>query len=108
MLEGFKPIACVSEVMQVPSKPRSQKSSIAASSAASLSKLIGRPVFPFPVLTTFLASLDIRAQTGESDTRFTTSVTYVPHICGLQKFKGGGNGCVQAKRTNHFGDRRHR
>src|ERR1700722_18373830 len=42
--------------MDVPSYPRSQKSSIAASRAAFLSKLIGRPVFPFPVSMVLLST----------------------------------------------------
>src|SRR5579863_3471187 len=45
--------------MDVPSYPRSQKSNIAASRAASLSKLIGRPVFPFVVFMIFLTTLII-------------------------------------------------
>ena len=39
-------MTCVKLAMDVPSKPRSQKSSMAASRAASLSKVIGRPLLP--------------------------------------------------------------
>src|SRR5215813_6671552 len=56
MLDGLRPIAWVRSAIEVPSNPRSQKSSIAASSAASLSKLIGRPVFPFLVFMLLLST----------------------------------------------------
>ena len=42
MLEGSRPVASVKSAIEAPSKPRSQQSGIAASRAASLSKLIGR------------------------------------------------------------------
>ena len=49
-------MAWVRSAIEVPSKPRSQKRSMAASKAASLSKLIGRPVFPVPVFIRLLAT----------------------------------------------------